>query len=268
MGNAIKAATKYVAKKPDANGIIQYSADENTIWAELIARQQHAITGKACDEYLHGLALLDLPRHRIPQLQEVSCILMQCTGWQLAQVPALIDFPTFWRLLANRQFPCATFIRTREDMDYLQEPDIFHEIFGHCPMLTNPHFAQFTQNFGRLGCQSSHEEQVFLARLYWFTIEFGLIDTPSGQRIYGGGILSSIGETEYCFSQQPQRQSFDCLQALRTPYRIDIMQPIYYVINDLKQLFDLTHRDLMNDIHEAKRLGLFSPAYPPKQKAG
>lgn len=267
MGNVVKKAAKYVAKAPDSAGFIHYSADENAIWAELIARQQTAIQGKACDEYLQGLQLLKLPQHRIPQLNEVSTVLQQCTGWEVVRVPALIDYQTFWDLLAQQKFPCATFIRTREEMDYLQEPDIFHEIFGHCAMLTHPYFAEFTQHFGRLGRTATHEEQVFLARLYWFTIEFGLIRTSQGLRIYGGGILSSIGETDYCFSGIPELRPFDSRNVLRTPYRIDIMQPIYYVIDDLKQLFEITQLDVISAIHEAKRLGLFAPTYPPKQKA-
>ena len=229
-------ATKYVARTPDASGHIHYSPDEDRIWATLYERQDQAIRGKACDEFFQGLDLLKMPRDRIPQLPEISKILRRETGWEVAYVPALIPFSQFFELLANKRFPAATFIRTRDELDYLQEPDIFHEIFGHTPLLTNPSFADFTHTYGKLGLAASKEDRVFLARMYWFTVEFGLIQPPGKPlRIYGGGILSSIGETEYAYSSdRPQRRRFQILDALRTPYRIDIMQPLYYVLEDLR----------------------------------
>ena len=153
------------------------------------------IEGRACQEYLDGIEQLGLPHERIPQLDEINRVLQATTGWRVARVPALIPFQTFFELLASQQFPVATFIRTPEELDYLQEPDIFHEIFGHCPLLTNPWFAEFTHTYGKLGLKASKEERVFLARLYWMTIEFGLVETDQGKRIYGGGILSSPKET-------------------------------------------------------------------------
>jgi phenylalanine-4-hydroxylase len=158
----------------------------------------------------------------------------------------------------------ATFIRTPEELDYLQEPDIFHEIFGHCPLLTNPWFAEFTHTYGKLGLAASKEERVYLARLYWLTIEFGLLDTSQGQRIYGGGILSSPKETLYCLSDAPQRLAFDPIEAMRTPYRIDILQPLYFVLPELKRLFELAHEDIMAMVQQAMRLGLHAPKFPPK----
>jgi phenylalanine-4-hydroxylase len=258
--------TKYVARKPDASGAIRYTDAEHAIWAELYARQRAAIDGAACDEFIHGFELLNLPRDRVPQLGEVSKVLKRETGWELAPVPALIPFDEFFELLAARRFPAATFVRRREELDYLEEPDIFHELFGHTPLLTNPYFAEFTHTYGRLGRAASEEERVFLARMYWFTVEFGLMRKPGADlRIYGGGILSSIGETGYVLrSDKPQRRRFDLLDALRTPYRIDIMQPLYYVIEDLRELYDLTRIDLMAKVDEARRLGLFAPLFPPK----
>jgi phenylalanine-4-hydroxylase len=261
--------TKYVAREPDAGGFVRYSDDEHRIWATLYERQDRAIRGKACAEFIHGMELLNLPRDRIPQLEEVSRVLRRETGWEVAYVPALIPFGTFFQLLSERKFPAATFIRTREELDYLQEPDIFHELFGHTPLLTHRDFADFTHTYGRLGLAASREDRVFLARLYWFTVEFGLIQPP-GQplRIYGGGILSSIGETEYAMhSDQPLRKRFDVMDALRTPYRIDIMQPLYYVLEDFSELGELTRMDLMEKIREARRLGLFPPRFPPKEEA-
>ncbi|MBW3140232.1 phenylalanine 4-monooxygenase [Ferrimonas balearica] len=259
--------TQYQARQPDEQGFIHYSDEEHRIWAELVERQLACIQGKACDEFMAGLAALDLPRNRIPQLAEVDAVLEAATGWRTAQVPALISFERFFELLASKQFPVATFIRTREEFDYLQEPDIFHEIFGHCPLLTNPAFAHFTHTYGKLGLAASPKERVYLARLYWFTVEFGLVNTAQGKRIYGGGILSSPGETLYALSGEPEHQPMAVLDAMRTPYRIDIMQPIYYVLNNIDDLFALSELDLMALVHEAMALGLFEPKFPPKSQA-
>jgi phenylalanine-4-hydroxylase len=155
-------------------------------------------------------------------------------------------------------------VRRREQLDYLQEPDIFHEIFGHAPLLTNRYFAEFTEAYGKLGLAAQPEEREFLARLYWFTVEFGLVQKSGGPlRVYGGGILSSIGETAYALgSERAQRRRFEVLDVLRTPYRIDIMQPLYYVIEDLRQLYELTRMDIPALVRRAARLGLFPPPYP------
>ncbi|GAC1627585.1 MAG: phenylalanine 4-monooxygenase [Nevskia sp.] len=295
----------YVSRTPDASGQVRYSDDENAIWTELYARQEKAIAGRACDEFLHGLDLLKLPKDRVPQLPEVSKHLRRETGWEVAYVPALIPFSEFFALLADRKFPAATFVRTREELDYLKEPDIFHEIFGHTPLLTNPAFAAFTHTYGKLGLAASKEDRVFLARMYWFTVEFGLVgcaDALNGRlgaderpardgraglsepgngaagnsiaalpknelKIYGGGILSSIGETEYAVGGKPQRRAFDIVEALRTPYRIDIMQPLYYVLESLDVLQEITRMDIMAKVAEAKRLGLQAPLFAPKDAA-
>ena len=259
-------SSKYVSRLPDETGLVRYSDEENAIWAELYARQEKAIRGKACDEFLHGLDLIGMPKDRVPQLPEISRVLKRETGWEVAYVPALIPFGEFFRLLANKQFPAATFVRTREELDYLQEPDIFHELFGHTPLLTNPHFADFTHRYGQLGLAASKEDRVFLARMYWFTVEFGLMQQAGGElKIYGGGILSSIGETEYAYhSNVALRKRFELVDVLRTPYRIDIMQPLYYVIEQLSDLSQLTRLDLMAQVQEARRLGLFEPLFAPK----
>lgn len=258
-------STKYIAKEPDANGFIYYNDDENAIWHQLIIRQMACLPGRACNEYLAGLDQLRLPKDRIPQLKEVNSVLRSATGWEVARVPALISFDEFFSMLANKQFPVATFIRSWDELDYLQEPDIFHEIFGHCPMLTHPAFAAFTHHYGKLGYKASKQDRVFLARLYWLTVEFGLLQTYEGLRIYGGGILSSIGETQYALdSHKPERVPFDTVTMLRTPYRIDIMQPIYFIINSIDDLFELSKVDLMGCVEQAKKLGLLPPKYPPK----
>jgi len=261
--------TKYVSRTPDEQGIIQWSNEENQIWHELVTRQLSCIKDKACDEYFDGLKKLNLPVDRIPQLGEVSDVLKATTGWQCYPVPALIGFGEFFKLLSEKKFPVATFIRSREEMDYLQEPDIFHEIFGHCPLLTNPSFANYTEAYGKMGLNATKEQRVFLARLYWFTIEFGLLDTPKGLRIYGGGVLSSPSETTYALEDtKVVRKAFDILDVLRTPYRIDIMQPIYYMLTEVSDLDNIRKfevEDIMALVNEAQRLGLHEARFPAKK---
>lgn len=257
-----KKVSTYVAHPVDEHGNAHYSLDENQIWHELITRQIPLVKGRACDEYIQGLDLLNLPNDKIPQCHEISKVLKATTGWALEPVPALIPFDRFFNLLANRKFPAATFIRRREELDYLQEPDIFHEIFGHCPLLTNQAYADFTHTYGKLGEHAEHADRVMLAKLYWFTIEFGLLKTKDGLRAYGGGILSSKSETTYCLeSDVPQRKPFDVLDVLRTPYRIDIMQPVYFIIDSFDVLFQLTDMDLIGLIKEARALGMYQPLY-------
>ena len=270
----------YVSRQPDSQGHIHYSADENAMWQALLERQATQIPNRACSAYLEGLEKLNLPLTHIPQLHDIDEILQATTGWQTAAVPALISFGKFFKLLANKSFPVATFIRRFEDMDYIEEPDIFHEIVGHCPLLTHPAFAAFNETYGKLGLNASKEERWFLARLYWFTIEFGLVGSrPDNRRIYGGGILSSPSETVYALNgneklhqskhqqqtqNQPEHRPFDLLDVLRTPYRIDHIQPIYYVIDDLDTLFDIVDSDIMGMVKQAMSLGLFEPTYAPK----
>ncbi|MDO4433128.1 MAG: phenylalanine 4-monooxygenase [Alysiella sp.] len=250
----------YLAHTPDENGIIVYSQEENHTWQRLIERQQPALPNRACQEYLDGLAKLALPHNRIPQLGDIDRVLQDCTGWRTAAVPALISFGKFFGLLADKAFPVATFIRRPEDFDYIQEPDIFHEIAGHCPLLTHPAFALFNETYGKLGLAADKTERVFLARLYWFTIEFGLVGhNPESRRIYGGGILSSPAETEYALSSKPEYRAFNIQDVLRTPYRIDRIQPIYYVIDSVDTLFEVAQTDIMSEVRQAMQKGLFDP---------
>ena len=258
--------TQYKSKVSDSNGIIHWTDEENQVWSELFNRQIDLIQNRACDQYHEGLDLLGLSSDGIPQLPELNNKLKKATGWQTAEVPALIPFSEFFRLLANKQFPVATFIRTREEFDYLQEPDIFHEVFGHCPLLTNPAFAQFTHTYGKLGLSASKEDRVFLARLYWFTVEFGLVKEGDETKIYGGGILSSPGETLYALDDpQAMRVDFDIHTVLRTPYRIDIMQPEYFVLDGIEHLYKLSKMDLMFHVKQAMSAGLLPPLFEPKE---
>jgi len=264
MGNA----TKYISRVADENGYIQWSDEENSVWQELITRQLKCVEDKACDEYKFGSKLLNLPHDRIPQLAEVSKVLKETTGWQCEPVPALIGFGSFFKLLSEKKFPVATFIRSKEELDYLEEPDIFHEIFGHCPLLTNKSFADYTEAYGKMGLNATKEQRVFLARLYWFTVEFGLLDTPEGIKIYGGGILSSPSETHHATGNNVEREKLEILDVLRTPYRIDVIQPIYYMLNKVSDLDNLRKHEvseIMALVEQAKALGLHPAKFPAKE---
>jgi len=247
----------YQAKTPDIKGVVHYTPQEHGVWKALYERQIKLVQGRACQEFINGVEALKLSPDEIPQLPELSKRLRAITGWEVAPVKALISFAEFFELLARRQFPAATFIRLPEELDYLKEPDIFHELFGHCPLLTNQAFADFTQRVGELGLSMDKEERAMLARLYWFTVEFGLINTNDGLRIYGGGILSSKGETVYALeSEIPLRRQFDLLTVLRTPYRYDEMQKNYFIINSFDELFKLVSVDLRSAFREAKAKGI------------
>jgi phenylalanine-4-hydroxylase len=258
----------YTSRKPDAHGIIHYSENENRMWSELINGQLPMLNGYVCQEYIDAIDVMDFPRNRIPQLHEVSAVLMDHTGWSVTAVPALIDFTSFFKLLANRQFPAASFIRRKEDIGYLQEPDIFHEIFGHTPLLIDSRFASFTEAYGKAGLAADKKDHAMLARLFWFTVEFGLINTVDGLRSYGAGIVSSPTELVYSLeSDQPERKAFDVLDALRTPYRIDIFQTVYFTLDSFDTLFELAQLDFIPLVSKARKLGMHTPTYPIKNIA-
>lgn len=262
----MEKSTQYVSKQPNEQGIIDYTDEENQVWQLLYDRQADLIKRHGCSEYQRGHEILQLPHDRNPQLEEVSEVLRSKTGWSVAAVPALISYERFFDLLANRRFPAATFIRTRDEMDYLQEPDIFHEIYGHCPMLTDQVYADFMQAYGEIGAKADKSYQPMLARLYWFTVEFGLIRQANELKAYGSGILSSIGETPYSIeSDIPQRRDFDIIDMLRTPYRIDIFQTVYFVIDSLEQLYEVVNHDLLAAIDKARELGQHKPTFPPAE---
>ena len=258
----MKTPSKYISRKTDSAGYINYPADENTVWRDLSKRQIKIIKGYVCDEYLAGPDCLDLPVNTIPQLPDVNTKLQNATGWALESVPALIGFNRFFKLLVDRKFPCATFIRTKKDFDYVTEPDIFHEIFGHAPMLAYPLYADFMQKYGELGVDKEPFVQKMLGRFYWFTIEFGLIRTKKGLKAYGGGIISSPDETLHAIDEPSViRKPFNALDILRTPYRIDILQPIYYVIESYEQIYNVINNDFIQTIMQAKEMGEFKPLF-------
>jgi len=253
--------TTYLAKTPDEFGKIHYTVSEHKVWQTLIERQTPALKDAACDSYISALEQMAFPGDRIPQCDEVSEKIQHSSGWSVTPVSALISFDRFFNLLANKKFPVASFIRRAQELDYLQEPDIFHEVFGHTPLLNDPQFAHFTHTYGLAGVGATDEERVMLARLYWFTVEFGLIRTAHGNRAYGAGLVSSIGELQHALSDKPIVKEFDLLEVLRTPYRIDIYQPIYFVIESFDQLFDLTLSEVKLAIKAAQEMGMEEPLF-------
>ncbi|RUQ90749.1 phenylalanine 4-monooxygenase [Legionella septentrionalis] len=255
--------SRYVAHQPDEQGLVSYSANEHRVWQILFERQCKLLPGRACDEFLLGLENLGLTATQIPQLPEVSARLKALTGWEVAPVAALISAREFFELLADRRFPAATFIRSEEELNYVKEPDIFHELFGHCPMLTNPVYADFVHNYARKVLEFPECEWALLQRLFWFTVEFGLILTEKGMRAYGGGILSSISETVYSVeSDVPLRVLFDPVAGFRMPYRIDMLQPVYFVIRSYEELYAFVMSDVKELIQRARTLGEYPPFFP------
>ena len=205
----------------------------------------------------NALERLRLPRNYIPQCEEISSRLQDATGWSIAPVSALIDFSSFFELLSRRQFPAASFIRSRQEMDYLQEPDIFHEILGHAPLLLDESFAGFVQAYGKAGCRASRQERVWLARLFWFTVEFGLLRSENSLKAFGAGIVSSKLELPCSIEDKSvERRPFEIIDILCTPYRIDILQPVYFVLESFEQLFELANQDLIALVRKASNIGL------------
>jgi phenylalanine-4-hydroxylase len=222
-----------------------YSEDEHAIWRLLFERQQKLLKRRACREYLEGLRALGVAAHGIPDFGRLSDILDRATGWRIVAVPGLVPDDVFFAFLGARRFPSTCFVRSREKLDYLHQPDVFHDICGHVPMLMNPVFGDYMQAYGEGGLKALHLGHLgHLARLYWYTVEFGLISTPEGLRIYGSGILSSAGESVYCLEDpRPHRLRFDLRRVMRTEYHIDRYQESYFVIDDFAQLFAATRPD-------------------------
>ena len=221
-----------------------YTAQDHDTYRRLYARQEALLPGLACDEFIAALPSLGA-KDRIPRFEEVNERLTRATGWEIVAVPGLIPEVPFFTLLANRKFPVTDWIRTPQEFDYIVEPDVFHDLFGHVPLLFNPVFADYVQRYGEGGLKA-HQlgacEQ--LSRLYWYTIEFGLIAQAGGLRAYGAGILSSSGELNYAVtSREPNRIQLDLQRAMRTRYKIDSYQQTYFVIDSFAQLFDMTAPD-------------------------
>lgn len=264
----LKKSFTYHSIAPNSHGFIDYGQEGHDTWKTLYTRQHAHIQNRACDEFIQGLELVGFNSQEIPQHSFVTESLSRFNGWGVEQVAALIPASEFFQLLSLKKFPAASFIRRHVDLDYIMEPDIFHEFFGHCPLLTLKPYADFMHAFGRIALKAAPRDRVQLFRLFWFTIEFGLIQTPQGLRAYGGGILSSFGETTYALeSQIPKRVSFNAIEALRTPFRIDILQPIYFVIESFDELFHLIDQDFMKLLAQARELGDHPALFEKKKKS-
>jgi phenylalanine-4-hydroxylase len=239
----VKLRGDYVNAGPDfrlAQQYDRYSEDEQAIWRTLYARQLALLPDHAAPEFIAGLRLLGVDGTRIPVLEEASDRLRRLTGFEVIGVPGLIPEADFFSHLAQRRFPVTVWMRRRDELDYLVEPDLFHDFFGHLPMLANTVFANFIQAYGALGARAHTPAALkMLARLYWYTVEFGLVASSRGLRAYGAGILSSSGETVYAMrAAGPARIGFDLQRVLRTNYLIDSYQKTYFVLDDIEQLFD------------------------------
>lgn len=228
----------------------KYSAEDHSVWKTLYARQKEIVKGRGCKEYLEGIHALDMDPDQIPNFEQASKILKAKTGWEVVAVEGLIPDLPFFKLLSERKFPAGNFIRKMNQLDYIEEPDVFHDFFGHVPMLSNPVFADYIQAYGAGGVRAIEFDCVpNLARLYWYTVEFGLIQQDDGLRIYGAGILSSPGETVFAAdSPSPNRIGFDLKRIMQTEYRVDDYQQTYFAINSFDQLFKETYADF-SDIY-------------------
>ena len=222
-----------------------YSAAEHAVWKTLFERQTRLLPGRACDEFVHGMQALPIGAEQIPDFRALSEVLMPATGWQVVAVPGLVPDEVFFDHLANRRFPAGNFIRGADELDYLEEPDVFHDVFGHVPMLMNPMLADFIQAYGEGGLRAQRLGKLAqLARVYWYTVEFGLLQQPEGLRIYGAGIASSFAESLYAIDDDsPNRVRFELERVMRTNYRIDDFQETYFVIRDLDELLALARVD-------------------------
>ncbi|WP_321922736.1 phenylalanine 4-monooxygenase [Paraburkholderia guartelaensis] len=220
----------------------RYGAADHAAWDQLYRRQCALLEGRGCDAFMEGALRLGLNVSHVPSFAQVSERLMAATGWRIVAVPGLVPERIFFEHLANRRFPVTWWMRRPDQLDYLEEPDCFHDLFGHVPLLTDPTFADAIHAYGRAALAVEERALPLLARLYWYTVEFGLmrdVNAPNGVKIYGAGIVSSKGETLYSVeSTAPNRLAFGLDRVLRTRYRIDTFQKTYFVIDSFAQLFD------------------------------
>lgn len=222
-----------------------YSDEHHAIWRELFDRQAALLPGRVVPEFLQGLDFLSVAAEGIPDFARLNELLIKATGWKIVAVPGLVPDDVFFDHLANRRFPATHWIRDRTQLDYLEEPDLFHDVFGHVPLLANPVFADYMQAYGKGGLRASGKGALqYLARLYWYSVEFGLIQTAEGLRIYGAGIVSSKSESIFALeSDSPNRILFDLKRVMSTRYRIDDFQETYFVIKSFQNLFEATAQD-------------------------
>ncbi|MGV6801454.1 MAG: phenylalanine 4-monooxygenase [bacterium] len=238
-----------------------YTAQEHDRWDRLIASLEQILPGRACNEYLEALDKLKLSDGGIPDMEQLSDRLEPITGWRVVPVTDIVPDDIFFEHLANRRFPAGAFIRPEEEFEYLQEPDIFHDIFGHVPLLANPIYADFMQAYGQGGMRAIEFDCLAnLSRLYWYTVEFGLIKSAQGLRIFGAGIMSSPGECVYATeSETPARIEMDLMRIMQTEYIIDDYQKCYFVIESFQELLDLCQQDFAPFYRELKSLPNYKP---------
>lgn len=250
-GNYARARGDYTCEQ----AYEQYTAADHDTYRRLYTRQLAQLPGLACNEFISAVQQLGTPEH-IPRFDAISERLMRTTGWQVVGVPGLIPEEAFFALLAARRFPVTDWIRTPAEFDYVVEPDVFHDLFGHVPLLFDPVFADYIQAYGAGGMKASRLDACeLLARLYWYTVEFGLIATPAGLRAYGAGLLSSAGELRHSVTDAgPRRIAFDLQRLMRTKYKIDSYQASYFVIDTFDQLFESTAPDFTPIYRTAREL--------------
>lgn len=217
-----------------------YTEEDNEVWKILFERQIKNLPTAATREYMIGLEKINFTADRIPNFVETNKILKSLTDWELVAVEGIVDDRLFFELMSQRKFPATTWLRKMSELDYLEEPDMFHDVFAHVPLLTNQPFVDFLEALSKIGFKHADNPVAIdlLSRVYWFTVEFGLIKEPEGLRIYGAGVLSSAGETEYSLSKEPLHFAYSVDQMLNTPYRKDIFQDRYFVIDSFEQLFE------------------------------
>ena len=246
--HGLAAGTDQRPERPDwtiDQGWSQYTPQEHAVWKTLFERQSKLLPGRACNEFVRGMQDLPIGPDQIPNFEQLSETLSQRTGWQIVAVPGLVPDDVFFEHLAHRRFPAGHFIRKPHELDYLEEPDVFHDVFGHVPMLMNPAIADYIQAYGEGGLRAKRLGVLEkLARVYWYTVEFGLVKQPDGLRVYGAGIASSAKETVFSVEDDsPNRVAFDLERVMRTNYRIDDFQETYFVLDNLNDLLELARID-------------------------
>lgn len=252
-------------KRPDwtvDQGWDQYTSEQHAVWRTLYERQTRLLSDLACDNFVRGMQRLPMSAEQIPNFEALSETLIKATGWQVVAVPGLLPDDVFFEHLANRRFPSGNFIRRPNELDYLEEPDVFHDVFGHVPMLMHPVMADFIQAYGLGGLRALQLGRLTeLARVYWYTVEFGLVKQPNGLRIYGAGIASSYSESVFSVqSDSPNRIGFDLERVMRTHYRIDDFQESYFVLNDLQELLALAETEFFPYYERLNHGPIFEPS--------
>lgn len=254
-----------VTKDSLQNNCMRYSIDHHKLWQYLYITQKNNLETIACPAFMTALQKINLPIDYIPQIEEVSRNLFEYSGWRIKEVDGLIENECFFDMLKHKTFPSTTYIRNNDEIELSKSPDIFHELFGHCPLLTSDDYSVLMQKFGDVALQLDKVGKKFIQRLFWFTLEVGLIRTNQGVKIYGGSLLSSSLESfRSIYSTSPIRKTYNVVNIFRTPYRADLAQQIYYIIEDVDAIFnflcDISY--VKKCIEQACTLGEFAPLFP------